>query len=154
MGESYTLGMDAKIYWDDTPLTGTLDSDIDGATWTELTNLKDLTLNLERDEADVTTRANNGWKATAPTLADGSIEFVMQQKDSDTGLDAIRTAWINKAELAILCLDRARTTVGCQGYGGNMTVTNFSRGEPLADSITYNVTLKPSSQQQWYVKGS
>lgn len=34
-------------------------------------------LNLEKGEADVTTRANNGWRATKGTLKEGSIEFEM-----------------------------------------------------------------------------
>ncbi len=34
---------------------------IDGA---EITNVKDLTVSLEKAEADASTRANNGWRAT------------------------------------------------------------------------------------------
>jgi hypothetical protein len=36
------------------------------------TNVRDVTLNLETGEADVTTRANSGWKQTFATLKDGS----------------------------------------------------------------------------------
>ena len=60
---SFKLGMEAKLYFDSTPLAGTPDT----GTWTELTNAKDVTLNLETGEADITTRANNGWRATAAT---------------------------------------------------------------------------------------
>jgi len=66
---SVRLGLDAKLYRN----TGTYDT----PTWVEMTNVKDLTLNLESGEADVTTRANNGWRATVATLKDGSIEFEM-----------------------------------------------------------------------------
>ena len=30
--------------------------------------IRDLSLNLEKGEADVTTRGNDGWRATLPTL--------------------------------------------------------------------------------------
>jgi hypothetical protein len=61
------LGMDAKAYYGEAGATAT----------TELTNIKDLTLNLETGQADVTTRGNQGWRATIATLKDGSVEFEM-----------------------------------------------------------------------------
>jgi hypothetical protein len=60
------LGMEAKLYRN----TGSYAA----PTWSEMTNVKDLTLNLE---ADVTTRGNAGWRATIAALKDGSIEFEM-----------------------------------------------------------------------------
>ena len=53
--------------------------------WTELGNALDVNLNLSTGEADITTRANNGWKATAATLKEGSIEFEMLWKPTDAG---------------------------------------------------------------------
>ena len=41
----------------------------------EVKNVKDLTLNLESGEADVTTRATGGWRASAATLKEASLEF-------------------------------------------------------------------------------
>jgi hypothetical protein len=43
----------------------------------EITNVKDLTVSLEKAEADASTRANNGWRATVGTLKDASIEFTV-----------------------------------------------------------------------------
>ena len=41
----------------------------DGAgSWVELANVRDVTLSLEAGEADVTTRANSGWRAVVATL--------------------------------------------------------------------------------------
>jgi hypothetical protein len=53
--------------------------------WTELTNAKDVTLNLEAGEADVTTRGNNGWRATVPTLKEASVEWEMVWNTADAG---------------------------------------------------------------------
>ena len=50
------LGLDAKLYRN-TSVYAT-------PTWDEITNIRDLTLNLEAGEADVTTRGNNGWAAS------------------------------------------------------------------------------------------
>ncbi len=49
----------------------------------EITNVKDLTVSLEKAEADASTRANNGWRATVGTLKDASIEFTVLNKDGD-----------------------------------------------------------------------
>lgn len=75
---SVKLGLDAKLYYCVAGIGGT-------PTWVELTNVKNVTLNLQKGEADVTTRANNGWKATAATLKEGSIEFEMVWDPSDAG---------------------------------------------------------------------
>jgi len=75
------LGLDGKLYRNN----GTYDV----PDWVELTNVKDVTLNLEKGEADVTVRANQGWRATAATLKEGSVEFEMAWDTDDAGFTAI-----------------------------------------------------------------
>ena len=154
MSDNYTLGMNAKLYFDTTALTGSDPSDASGASWTELTNCRDVTLNLEKGEADVTTRANTGWRATAGTLKNGTIEFQMQWKPSDAGFTAIKNAWLNGTEIALACLDGSKDTAGKQGLVANFNIVNFTRGEPLEEAISVSVTAKPSSYPQWYTVSS
>ena len=142
----HKLGMDCKLYYDSTPLAGEPGT----GTWTELTNTKDVTLNLETGEADITTRANNGWRATAATLKDGSIEFEMLWDTGDAGFTALQAAWENAAEIALAAMDGDIATPGSQGLASNFTVTNFSRNEPLEEAVTVSVTVKPSSYTTWY----
>lgn len=77
------LGLDAKL------LRGTAGST--GAT--EVTNVKDLTLNLESGDADVTTRATQGWKASVATLKEASLEFGMLYDTEDADFTAFQTAY-------------------------------------------------------------
>ena len=147
MPVNFILGMDGKLYFDATPLASI---DPTGATWTELDNVTDVTLNLETGEADITTRANNGWRATASSLKDGSIEFEMVYKPGDAGFDAIEAAWSASGEIAIAAMDGPIATVGSKGLTGNFTVTNFTRTEPLEEAMKVAVTLKPSSYTDWY----
>ena len=146
---SHKLGMECKLYYDSTPLSGGPET----GTWTEMDNTKDVTLNLETGEADITTRANNGWRATAATLKDGSIEFEMLWDTDDAGFTAIQAAWQNAAEIALAAMDGDITTAGSQGLASNFTVTNFSRSEPLEEAVTVSVTIKPSSYTAWYEVG-
>ena len=76
------LGLNAKLYRN----TGSYAS----PTWDEIGNVKDVTLNLESAEADVTVRANNGWRATVPTLKEASVEFEMVWDTEDDDFTAIR----------------------------------------------------------------
>ena len=124
------LGMEAKLYHGPAGTTAA----------TEMPNVKDVTLNLEKGEADVTTRGNQGWRATVGTLKDGSIEFVMIWDSSDSGFAAIKTAYFTNAPLALLVLDAEDG----EGLDADFSVTNFSRNEPLEEAITVDVTVKPT----------
>ena len=67
MATEFALGMNAKLYYGAAGASAA----------TEMGNVKDVTLTLEAGEADVTTRANAGWRATAPTLRECTAEFEM-----------------------------------------------------------------------------
>ena len=143
------LGMDCKLYY----RTAGNENPIVPGNWTELTNVKDVNLNLDASEADVTTRGNNGFRATAAALKDGSIEFEMVWDTSDAGFTAIKDAWFNKTNIGILALDGGVAVAGSQGLAVDMAVTGFSRSEPLEEAVTVSVTLKPgysSVAPHWY----
>ena len=121
------LGLDAKLFRN----TGTYAA----PTWNEIKNVKDVTLNLEAGEADVTTRGNNGWRATVATLKDGSIEFEMVWDSTDDDFTAIRDAFLNKTALEMAVMDGDVLTAGSQGLRASFMVTGFN--------ITANSSSKP-----------
>jgi len=136
------LGMEAKIYHGAAGSTAT----------SELTNVKDVTLNLETGEADVTTRGNQGWRATVGTLKEGSVEFEMVWDSDDTGFTAIKNAYFNNTPIALAILDHENG----EGLDADFSITNFSRNEPLEEAITVSVTAKPtySTRAPAWVEGS
>lgn len=133
---TYVLGMNAKIYFG-----------VDGAT--ELDNVKDVTLTMEAGEADITTRANDGWRATAPTLRECTAEFEMVWRPGDAGFDAIKDAFLTNVTIELMILDGAKTTNGSQGPHGLFSITNFSRNEALEEAITVSVTAKLAEYEEW-----
>jgi hypothetical protein len=142
---SIKLGMDAKLYFCAAGIGGT-------PTWTELTNVKNVSLSLQTGEADVTTRGNHGWKATAATMKEGSIEFEMVWDTADTGFTAIQTAYFGNTKIGLAAMDGDVATVGSQGLWADCSITNFSREEPLEEAITVKVTAKPTystSAPEW-----
>jgi hypothetical protein len=141
MADEFILGMNAKIYQGP---TGT-----DLASLTEMSNVKDVTLNLEAGEADVTTRANQGWRATAPTLRECTAEFEMLWKPGDAGFDAIKTAFLTSATVALAVLTGDKAGSGTEGPRGDFSITNFSRSEPLEEGVTVSVTAKLAKFEEW-----
>ena len=133
---STKLGLDAKLYRN----SGTYAA----PSWVEMTNVKDLTLNLESGEADVTTRGNNGWRATVATLKDGSIEFEMVWDTEDAGFTAIKDAWFNNTSIEFAIMDGDIEVAGSQGLRATFSVTKFSRSEPLEEALAVSVTAKPT----------
>ncbi len=141
MPETFVLGMNAKIY------QGATGDDL--ATVTEMSNVKDVTLNLEAGEADVTTRGNQGWRATAPTLRECTAEFEMLWKTGNTGFEAIKTAYLTSGQLRLAVLTGDKDTVDSEGVLGDFSITNFSRSEPLEEGVTVSVTAKLTVFDEW-----
>jgi len=136
---NFVLGMQAKLYHG---AAGNPAS-------TEMTNVRNVTLNLEAGEADVTTRANQGWRATAPTLRECSVEFEMVWDPADAGFTAIKNAYLTAGLIALKVLDKE----GGQGPDGDFSITSFSRSEELEEAITVSVTAKLAVYRTW-VTGS
>jgi hypothetical protein len=116
------LGLDAEL---------TIDGVVIG-------NCKDLTVSLEKAEADASTRDNNGWRATVGTLKDASIEFTVLNKDGDTAF----------ATLQGLFMSGAPCDVGISDAGAALTLTcevmQFNVNQNLEEVISADVTLKPT----------
>jgi len=132
---TFILGKDGKLYFG---VAGTTAS-------TEMGNVRDVTLTMEAGSADVTTRANFGWRATAPTLRECTCEFDMLWDPDDAGFKAIKNAFLASALIALKILDK----INGQGPDGDFSVTSFSRKEALEEAIIVSVTTKLAAFRVW-----
>lgn len=130
------LGLDAKLYRN----TGTIGSNI----WSEVSNVRDVTLNLETGEADVTTRGNDGWRATVGTLKDAGIEFEMVWDTEDANFTAFKDAFFDGTPIELLVADGSMDEAGAQGLRAVCRIITFTRSEALEEAITVSVTAKPT----------
>jgi hypothetical protein len=129
---AYKLGLDAKIYY------GTAGS----SAATVMSNVTNLTLNLTKGEADVTTRAASGWKLTVGTLNDASVEWEMIWDTADAGFTAMKNAFFNNTLTALKIMDSAGS--GSQGLDADFAIVAFTRDEQLTEALKVKVTAKPA----------
>jgi predicted secreted protein len=137
----FVLGKDCKAYY------GAADATLQ--TLTELSCVKDGTVDCETGTADVSTRACGGWKATAATLRDMSVELDLVYKPGDAGYKALRDAWLNGTQVCLALLTGAKVVAGSEGPHGNFSVTKFSRGEPLEEGVSVKATAKLTKFIAW-----
>ena len=124
------LGLDAKLF------RGTAGSQAA----TEVTNVKDLTLNLESGEADVTTRATEGWKASVATLKEGSLEFGMLYDTADADFQAFQEAYFSNTPISLFITDGASG-----GLDADWSITAFTVEQPLEEAVSVSITAKPTA---------
>lgn len=132
------LGLDCRLYYN----TGTYAS----PTWVEITNVRDVELNLTRGKADLSTRGSNGYKEYRGQLKDASITFDLVYKRGDATTQAIFEAFDEDTLLDIAVLDGDIETTGTEGLRAVCEVFDFSREEPLEEGVMISVELAPSAK--------
>lgn len=125
----FKLALDAKLMYME-------DGQDAGGSWTEAGNVQDVSFDLEKDTADVTTRANEGWEAMVGTLKKATLKFKSIWDPDDAFFEVLREAFLTDgAIIGFQILDEAAG----QGLQADFMITKFSRGEPLREAITVDV---------------
>lgn len=110
-------------------------------------NVKDLSLSLESGEADVTTRATEGWRATVGTLKEASLEFGILYDTEDEDFQAFSDAYFNNTPLSLFITDG-----NGHGLDADFSITSFSLEQPLEEAVSVSITAKPTASErapQW-----
>lgn len=148
----FLLGRDAKAYFSTTLLTGANTAAVLAAS-TLASNIKDLSLELDSEYVDTTTRAEaaQGFKSEIAVLKNGRITFEARWKPGDAFFDALIDVWTGAtSSVAFAAFDQLKATSGAQGLVANFSV-GISKTENLADIQRMNVTLTIASWPEWYV---
>ena len=124
-------------------------------TWSLIDNIRDVTLNLEKGEADVTTRGAQGWRLKAFTLKEGTLDFQMVWDTGDADFTAFKDAYFNDTPILCWFADGLAATTGSQGLKAWFSVGNFTRNEQLEEAMLVDVSLAPTfvsgEPPTWYV---
>lgn len=98
--------------------------------------IRDLTLDLSASEVDKTTRANAGWRARGTGLKQWGASFEMVVVQGDTIYDTLSAAFAASTEITVTIKDKFNHTCA-----GKVSVSTFTRNEPLDNVVTVNVSL-------------
>lgn len=149
-------GIDAKAYVNNGSPTPLLLTGANQVAWTgdgdtvELNLVQDLTLNLERNEIDVSSRSNNGWREFIGGLKNGGVDTSIRWDPGNAIFDFLFTSWQDATELGYFFADGAIGVTGTVGLLSNMKILTFTRNEPLEGALTADITLRPSSFTELY----
>ena len=124
------LGLDCKLYRGTAGTTAA----------TLMTNVKDVTCNLETGEADITTRAAQGWRVTRATLKEATIEWGMLYDTADADMEAVANAFFGNAPIALFVSDGANSGLDCDA-----SITQFNIEQNLEEGVNISVTAKPTN---------
>jgi hypothetical protein len=141
------IGSEAKLYFCTEGIGGS-------PAWTEVTNVKDLTLNIAKGEADVSRRGGGGWKATIGALKDATIDWQMNWDTEDPGFLAMRAAFMDDTLMGLAIMDGDIETPGTEGLLADCAILKFDRNEPLEDALTVSISAKPTYSEnvpEWKV---
>ena len=123
------IGLQCKLYW------GTAGNSAE----TPAKNVKDVSINLEKASADVTTRETDGWRVKQGTLRDASVEFQVRYDSADGFFDALQEAYLGEGGIALLVGDDAG-----KGLDADFDITNFSIDQALEEGVWVSVTAEPA----------
>ncbi len=138
------VGLSCKLYRN----TGTYAAPV----WVEIDIVKDVTLNMETGEAEASSRAST-FKEFFGALKDTNIEFDVLYDAADAQFIVLRTKFFDGTSIDIVAFDGAAAT-GAQGLRMTAFVAGFTRNEPLEETVTVNITMKPTpnsdSPPEWF----
>jgi hypothetical protein len=150
---SCNLGLDAKIYYEASLAAGTLAT----AVWTEIDLARDVNTSASANETETSDRRSN-FVTTCPSLITLETSFTATYENSDSQLDDIRDAFLNRTPLLVAVVDGDITVTGTEGfvYWAHVFTNDFN--QPLTEQATVEITFKPTSppstdattNPQWY----
>jgi hypothetical protein len=115
------------------------------------TNIRDVSINLERATADITTRGGNGYRQVAATLAESSIDFQVVYDTTDGFFTALKASYEDSEPMDIVFADGAVGTnltsasggvVGVEYFRAEFVITNFSLTVNLEEAMVVDVSLQ------------
>lgn len=135
------VGYNARIYYNN----GTSVSPV----WLEIDTVRDVTLNLSRNEIDDTSRTARGWRSRLAGLAEWGADYEMVYNTENTAWGKIRDSFLDNTVIEVLILDGDIAIDGQQGIRGNVFVTEFSEEQPLEDVISNSCTMVGNGEPTW-----
>lgn len=141
------IGLECKAYRSATPLSSTA---FDGATWVEMTNVRDVQLPLNKTRADFSKRGSK-VRLNRGALQEWPVNFQIIWDSTDAACQALLTSYLTNAPIALAFLDGDESVADSEGPAANWEVMEFGRNEPLEEGVMVDVVVEPRDFADWYV---
>jgi len=130
------VGKDCKLYYN----SGTHAT----PTWNEITKAINVSANLGKGEADVSSRETS-WKLSKGALKELEISFTYRHKaGTDTVFDVLLAAYLADTAIEFAVMDAAITEAGAQGPRAFCEIFSMNETQELENAVEYEFTLKPT----------
>jgi hypothetical protein len=130
------FGFDAKLYYN----AATYGS----PSWTLIEKVRDLTLTIEDDQVETTTRDDGGYKSHEPGLRDITVEFNMPAEPDDADWTLLHDAYIARTAKEFLVMNELVGTSGSEGIRALCHIFQGGRDEGVANRQETTFILKPA----------
>lgn len=111
-----------------------------GSTYTDVGELRDVTLTLEADEIDATSKDSNGWREFIQGLKKWGGTAAGIYLQANVGQDALYNALVNGT--TVMLRFRPKSGVGNDQFIGTAVVTHYEPAGPLDNAIAVNITFR------------
>ncbi len=126
---AFKLGFENKLY------IGSAGS----APTTEMTNVSNLSVNLNAAKVDVTARNTGAFKTYIAGMIDPSLSFTVHADANDTSLALIRSAYIGRGAVAV------KVDLGDNyAFQADCIVEDLSNSQETESVTDYSVSLAPT----------
>jgi hypothetical protein len=112
-------------------------------TWTPLTLVGSVKMDISFKEADASTRGSGGREQTEPTLLVASIDFDLKCVPSDPNYVSVRTSCLTRGSMDLQFSTIGAATSGEFTFRDTFKGFKFGQDENLDGIIINNVTVKP-----------
>ena len=122
--------------------------------WSPIDTVRDVTVKLDANTVDDTSRTTNGWRSRKQGLKQWGADFEMIYDPSNVAWQNVRASFFDGTEIEILALDQDISIDGAEGLQGVVEVTNFEKAEPLEDVQSNSTSFAGNATPVWVVAGS
>ncbi len=105
----------------------------------EVVEARDVTVTVQVQTVEDTSRASDGWKSFIAGLGTWSVSFnAVSARPWSTSLTALKTSFVAREPVE----DVTMTDAEGYGWSGEVIVTQFAESQPLTGVVTVSVTLQ------------
>lgn len=111
-----------------------------GTTYTDIGELREVTLTLEADEIDATSKDSGSWREFIPGLKQWGGSAAGLYLQANAGQDAVYNALVNGTTVKLRF--RPRAGAGNDQFIGDAIITSYEPSAPLDDAIAVNIAFR------------